>query len=367
MIVVDLRRERVVKTHRPARGRDAPGRQALTRRAHVLRRRHGVRRRLARSTRTGCARSRFQRHRPRRPRPVPEPRLEAPLRLQSRRGDDQPDLVPHAPALRKWRIPGGGSPDMGGVSADGRVLWLIGRYNSEVYAISTSTGRLLHRIRSARGRTVCASGPSPAATRSGTRGSCAESQRAARPERRAGVRRASSALTSPRRPRGRRASGEAEPGAAVPVRPRRMPGSKTARAPRRGRRGRRRRRSARPPAGRDRGEQYARARVAQRVVEQGREDALDDLAVDARHDGAPGAHVELESSSASAGGQPSAISSRTPPTSQWPASSCASARAAAISVSRMSLICSALRPTTRRPRRAPRAGARGAGAARPRP
>ena len=48
--------------------------------------------------------------------------------------------------IRKWVIPGGGSPDMGGVSADGRVLWLTGRYNSEVYAISTVTGRLLHRI-----------------------------------------------------------------------------------------------------------------------------------------------------------------------------------------------------------------------------
>ena len=48
--------------------------------------------------------------------------------------------------LHKWRIPGGGSPDMGGVSADGRVLWLSGRYNSEVYAISTRTGRLLRRI-----------------------------------------------------------------------------------------------------------------------------------------------------------------------------------------------------------------------------
>jgi DNA-binding beta-propeller fold protein YncE len=46
----------------------------------------------------------------------------------------------------KWHIPGGGSPDMGGVSADGRVLWLSGRYNAEVYAISTSTGRLLRRI-----------------------------------------------------------------------------------------------------------------------------------------------------------------------------------------------------------------------------
>ena len=47
----------------------------------------------------------------------------------------------------KWQIPGGGSPDMGGVSANGRVLWLSGRYNSEVYAIDTTDGRLLARIR----------------------------------------------------------------------------------------------------------------------------------------------------------------------------------------------------------------------------
>jgi YVTN family beta-propeller protein len=49
--------------------------------------------------------------------------------------------------VRKWRLPGGGSPDMGGVSADGRVLWLSGRYDSEVYAISTRDGRLLKRIK----------------------------------------------------------------------------------------------------------------------------------------------------------------------------------------------------------------------------
>jgi DNA-binding beta-propeller fold protein YncE len=44
-----------------------------------------------------------------------------------------------------WQIPGG-SPDMGNVSADGNVLWLSGRYNAEVYAISTHTGQLLARI-----------------------------------------------------------------------------------------------------------------------------------------------------------------------------------------------------------------------------
>ena len=48
--------------------------------------------------------------------------------------------------VAKWWIPGGGSPDMGNVSADGKVLWLTGRYNADVYAISTVTGRLLARI-----------------------------------------------------------------------------------------------------------------------------------------------------------------------------------------------------------------------------
>jgi YVTN family beta-propeller protein len=49
-------------------------------------------------------------------------------------------------AVKKWQLPGGGSPDMGGVSADGKVLWLSGRYDAEVYAIDTTTGRLLARI-----------------------------------------------------------------------------------------------------------------------------------------------------------------------------------------------------------------------------
>jgi YVTN family beta-propeller protein len=44
--------------------------------------------------------------------------------------------------VKTWRLPAPASPDMGGVSADGRTLWLSGRYNSVVYAINTSTGRL---------------------------------------------------------------------------------------------------------------------------------------------------------------------------------------------------------------------------------
>ena len=48
--------------------------------------------------------------------------------------------------IAKWRIPGGGSPDMGGVSADGKVLWLTGRSNGVLYAISTAHGKLLAKI-----------------------------------------------------------------------------------------------------------------------------------------------------------------------------------------------------------------------------
>jgi YVTN family beta-propeller protein len=46
--------------------------------------------------------------------------------------------------VAKWNV--GGSPDMGGVSADGKVLWLSGRYNAQLYAISTADGHVLARI-----------------------------------------------------------------------------------------------------------------------------------------------------------------------------------------------------------------------------
>jgi YVTN family beta-propeller protein len=50
-----------------------------------------------------------------------------------------------------WHIPGGGSPDMGGVSSDGKVLWLSGRYNSVVYAIDTTSGAVIARVPVGRG------------------------------------------------------------------------------------------------------------------------------------------------------------------------------------------------------------------------
>ncbi len=48
--------------------------------------------------------------------------------------------------IATWAIPNGGSPDMGNVTADGRELWLSGRYDSEVYVFDTEKGILSHRI-----------------------------------------------------------------------------------------------------------------------------------------------------------------------------------------------------------------------------
>ena len=48
--------------------------------------------------------------------------------------------------VAKWPIPGGGSPDMGDVTADGKELWVSGRYDDEVYVFDTTNGKLTHRI-----------------------------------------------------------------------------------------------------------------------------------------------------------------------------------------------------------------------------
>lgn len=45
-----------------------------------------------------------------------------------------------------WPIPGGGSPDMGNVSADGTRLWLSGRFDDVVYDIDTRNGEV-HKIK----------------------------------------------------------------------------------------------------------------------------------------------------------------------------------------------------------------------------
>ena len=55
-----------------------------------------------------------------------------------------------------WTFPRGGSPDMGNVSADGKVLWLSGRFDDVIYAIDTSTGdvKSVRSVREPHGHTV---------------------------------------------------------------------------------------------------------------------------------------------------------------------------------------------------------------------
>jgi YVTN family beta-propeller protein len=67
---------------------------------------------------------------------------------KSRPGDGSVSVVDPASntVVATWDIPGGGSPDMGGVSADGTRLWLSGRYDAEVYVFDTTSGALVGRI-----------------------------------------------------------------------------------------------------------------------------------------------------------------------------------------------------------------------------
>ena len=44
--------------------------------------------------------------------------------------------------INTWGIPGGGSPDMGNLSADGKMFWLSGRYDNEVYVVDTTNGKV---------------------------------------------------------------------------------------------------------------------------------------------------------------------------------------------------------------------------------
>ena len=46
----------------------------------------------------------------------------------------------------KWQLPGHCSPDMGGLSADGKMMWMSGRYDGVVYAIDTRNGHLIRSI-----------------------------------------------------------------------------------------------------------------------------------------------------------------------------------------------------------------------------
>jgi YVTN family beta-propeller protein len=44
--------------------------------------------------------------------------------------------------VARWAVPGGGSPDMGNVSADGKHLWLAARYDDVIYRFDTANGEV---------------------------------------------------------------------------------------------------------------------------------------------------------------------------------------------------------------------------------
>ena len=75
-------------------------------------------------------------------------RLMHDVRRKSREGDGSISVIDPSTdtVVATWTIPGGGSPDMGGVSADGTKLWVSGRYDSVVYVFDTTSGALLAKI-----------------------------------------------------------------------------------------------------------------------------------------------------------------------------------------------------------------------------
>ncbi len=61
-----------------------------------------------------------------------------------RRGPGSVSVIDFASnkALFYWPVPGGGSPDMGNVSNDGKWLWLSGRFDDVVYRFDTKSGKV---------------------------------------------------------------------------------------------------------------------------------------------------------------------------------------------------------------------------------
>jgi DNA-binding beta-propeller fold protein YncE len=75
-------------------------------------------------------------------------RMEHDVRRKSKPGDGSVSVIDPKTdtVVATWHLPNGGSPDMGGVSADGKRLWLSGRYDSVVYVFDTTTGNLVATI-----------------------------------------------------------------------------------------------------------------------------------------------------------------------------------------------------------------------------
>jgi DNA-binding beta-propeller fold protein YncE len=149
VVKVDVEALTVLGIFGSARRRHASGREAVAGWRGVLCGRYAGQWRAS-DRRRADARVRIRADGQGRARSVCQPRFQGVVRLQSRRR--QYFLIDFAArkVARKWEIPHG-TPDMGGVSADGKVLWLSGRYSKEVYAIDTGDGHLLARIKVGKG------------------------------------------------------------------------------------------------------------------------------------------------------------------------------------------------------------------------
>jgi len=75
-------------------------------------------------------------------------RMANDTRRRSREGDGSVSVIDPTTdkVVTTWTIPGGGSPDMGGISADGNTFWVSGRYDSVVYAFDTKNGTVISKI-----------------------------------------------------------------------------------------------------------------------------------------------------------------------------------------------------------------------------
>lgn len=77
------------------------------------------------------------------------PSCDARVRYISNRGEGSVSVLDFVTRkiVAKWRVSGGGSPDLGSVSADSEQLRLSGRYSDAVYVFGTRSGRLLKEIK----------------------------------------------------------------------------------------------------------------------------------------------------------------------------------------------------------------------------
>ena len=144
LVKVDLADKARRRLSRPP-GLESSRRQARTRRQDLLRRRSQTRW-CTPDRRSLLSGSRLHPDRNRRARPLPEPRRQT--ASTCRTGAAHRSASSTSPRARSSQRGGSPAPvpTWAACRADGKVLWLAGRYNAAVYAISTIDGHLIASI-----------------------------------------------------------------------------------------------------------------------------------------------------------------------------------------------------------------------------